>query len=110
MECQGVKGEPLAWNIEDTLVEDGAMLENFRGQGYDYSSAMSSKSKGVFGRILKNNPEALYVHCSSNRLSLVDAKAWKLPTVKQMFRVTQKLSSSFYPFFHTNTVLKEENG
>ena len=51
MECEGVTGEVLAKNIEDTLDEVRLPLENCRGQGYDGANAMSGKSKGVSGRI-----------------------------------------------------------
>ena len=55
----GVTGEALAKNVEDTLNEIGLPLEQCRGQGYDGASAMSSKSKGVSGRILSKNPKAI---------------------------------------------------
>ena len=89
VQCEGVTGEALATNIEDTLQELSLPLENCRGQGYDGASAMSSQSKGVSGRILKKNPKALYVHCSSHRLNLVVAKACQLPSVVQMLGCAQ---------------------
>jgi hypothetical protein len=97
VQCEGVTGEALATNIEDTLQELSLPLENCRGQGYDGASAMSSQSKGVSGRILKKNPKALYVHCSSHRLNLVVAKACQLPSVVQMLGCAQKITSFFSP-------------
>ena len=76
VDCKkGVTGEALAVNVEDTLEKVGLPLADCRGQGYDQASSMSSKVKGVSGRILKKNPKALYVHCSSHCLNLVVAKA-----------------------------------
>ncbi len=108
VQCEGVTGEALAKNIEDTLQEVGLPLENCCGQGYDGASAMSSKSKGVCGRILKKNPKALYVHCSSHRLNLVVAKACTLPSVVQMLGVAQKITSFFRPSPQRMHLLKKK--
>ncbi|XP_046844785.1 52 kDa repressor of the inhibitor of the protein kinase-like [Xenia sp. Carnegie-2017] len=97
VECEGMTGEALAKNIEDTLNEVGLLLSNCRGQCYDGASAMSSKSKGVAGRILKKNPKALYIHCASHRLNLVVAKACGEQTVKNMLGHAQKIFSFFSP-------------
>ena len=54
VECDdGMTGEALAKNVEDTLDEIGLPLSQCCGQGYDGASAMSSEVKGVSGRILK---------------------------------------------------------
>ena len=75
VDCQeGMTGLALTKYIEDTLDDVGLPLQNCRDQGYDGASAMSSERKGVSGRILRKNPKALYVHCSSHRLNLVVAK------------------------------------
>ena len=88
--------------------EVGLPLDNCRGQGYDGASAMSSKSKGVSGRILRKNPKALYVHCSSHRLNLVVAKACKLPSVIHMLGHAQKISSFFSPSPQRTQFLKKK--
>jgi hypothetical protein len=108
VQCEGVTGEALAKNIKDTLQEVGLPVENCRGQGYDGASAMSSKSKGVCGRILKKNPKALYVHCSSYRLNLVVAKACTLPSVVQMLGVAHKITSFFRPSPQCMHLLKKK--
>ena len=41
VECEGMTGEALARNIEDTLIEVGAPLENCRGQGYDGATILA---------------------------------------------------------------------
>ena len=107
VQCKGVMGEALANNIEDTLQELGLPLGNCCGQGYDGASAMSSQSKGVSGRILKKNPKALYVHCSSHRLNLVVAKACQLPSVVQMLGCAQ-ITNFFQSLSSTNAVFEEE--
>ena len=109
VQCEGVTGEALAKNIEDAMDEVGLPLDNCRGQGYDGASAMSSKSKGVCGQILRRNPQALYVHCSSHRLNLVVAKACKLPSVIHMLGHAQKISSFFSPSPKRTQCLKKEN-
>ncbi|XP_046863532.1 zinc finger MYM-type protein 1-like [Xenia sp. Carnegie-2017] len=110
VECEGMTGEALAKNIEDTLNEVGLLLSNCRGQCYDGASAMSSKSKGVAGRILKKNPKALYIHYASHRLNLVVAKACGEQTVKNMLGHAQKIFSFFSPSPPTNAVLEAEYG
>ena len=95
VECEeGVTGEALAKYVEDTLGEIGLPLSNCRGQGYDGASSMSSKARGVSGRILRKNPKALYVHCSSHRLNLV-AKPCTLPVVRNMLGQAKKIASFF---------------
>ena len=107
VECEGMTGEALAKNIEDTLQEVGLSLENCRGQGYDGASAMSSQSKGVSGRILSKNPKALYVHCSSHRLNLVVAKACQLTPVRNMLGHAQKIPTFFSPSLQCTQLLKK---
>ena len=97
VECEGMTGEALANNIEETLKEVGLPLGNCRGQGYDGASAMSSQAKGVSGRILSKNPKALYVHCTSHRLNLVVSKACEITPVKHMLSHAQKIASFFSP-------------
>ena len=59
VECEeGVTGEGLAKYVEDTLGEVGLALSNCCGQEYDGASSMSSKTRGVSGRILRKNPKA----------------------------------------------------
>jgi len=108
VKCEGVTGEALAKNVENAMDEIGLSLDNCRGQGYDGASAMSSKSKGVSGRILQKNPKALYVHCSSHRLNLVVAKACKPPSVMHMLGHAQKISSFFSPSPQRTQFLKKK--
>ena len=108
VECDdGMTGEALAKSVEDVLDEIGLPLSQCRGQGYDGASAMSSEVKGVSGRILKKNPKALYIHCSSHRLNLVVAKTCDIQSVKNMSQA-QKISSFFSPSPKRTMLLKEK--
>ena len=99
VDCKkGVTGEALAVNVEDTLEKVGLPLADCRGQSYDRASSMSSKVKGVSGRILKKNPKALYVHCSSHCLNLVVTKACTIPVVRNMLGQAKKIASFFNSF------------
>ena len=109
VECDdGMTGEALAKNVEDALDEIGLPLSQYRGQGYDGASAMSSQVKGVSGHILKKNPKALYIHCSSHRLNLVVAKTCIIQSVKNMLSQEQKNSSFFSPSPKRTMLLKEK--
>ena len=109
VECDdGMTGEALAKNVEDALDEIGLPLSQCRGQGYDGASAMSSQVKGVSGRILKKNPKALYIHCSSHRLNLAVAKTCDIQSVKNMLSQAQKISSFFTPSPKRTMLLKEK--
>ena len=106
---EGLTGEALAKNIEDTLKEVGLPLANCRGQGYDGASAMSSMRKGVSGCILANNPKAIYVHCTSHRLNLAVAKACNIPAVSHMLSQAKRLVSFFF-ICSARAIIIEENG
>ena len=78
---------------------DPTLVELFKQQKKNAKlvkiSSMSSKVKGVSGRILKKNPKALYVHCSSHRLNLMVAKACTIPVVRNMLGQAKKIASFF---------------
>jgi hypothetical protein len=102
VECEdGMTGEALPKNIEDTFSEIGLPLGQCCGQGYDGASAMSSKSKGMSGRILQKNPKALYVHCSID-------KTCGIQMVKNMLSHGQTISSFFSPSPKRTQLLKKK--
>ena len=49
-------------------------IQNCRGQGYDGASNMSS-ARGVQGRLLAENPKAMYIQCNSHVLNLCIVEA-----------------------------------
>ena len=109
VECDdGVTGKALAKNVEDTLDEIGLPLGQCRGQGYDGASAMSSKSKGVSGRILSKNSKAIYVHCASHCLNLVIAKTCKLTSIRNMLGHAQTISTFYSPSPKRTQVLRQK--
>ncbi|XP_050548290.1 zinc finger MYM-type protein 1-like, partial [Daktulosphaira vitifoliae] len=65
-----VSGKSLANYIITELKELNIEVENLRGQGYDGTASMSGKFNGVAALIKKEQPKALYVHCSAHNLNL----------------------------------------
>ncbi|XP_003741226.1 zinc finger MYM-type protein 1-like [Galendromus occidentalis] len=63
-------GAGLAATITRALHEEGIIVANMRGQGYDGCSSMRGKYKGVQAEIKKIVPKALYSHCASHCLNL----------------------------------------
>ncbi|KAI8541986.1 hypothetical protein RHMOL_Rhmol08G0104000 [Rhododendron molle] len=45
-------------------------MGDLRGQGYDNSSNMKGKNKGVQKRLLDKNPRAFYTPCGCHSLNL----------------------------------------
>lgn len=57
--------------IRDILLRLDIPLKKCRGQCYNGASSMSGCYSGVQARILEEQPNAFYVHCSSHVLNLV---------------------------------------
>ena len=79
-----ITGEQIANKIIAFLTENGILVMNMRGQGYDGASNMSSERVGVQGRIRQVSPLATYVHCNGHCLNLVIAKSCSLPDVQNV--------------------------
>lgn len=88
-------GEALAIAILSTLQTMGLSVHNIRGQGYDGAAAMSSEKVGVQGRIIQEEPKAVYTHCSSHNLNLVIAHSCSLPNVRNMLDILKEASLFF---------------
>ena len=78
-----ITGEVLANKLKEMLEKYGLELGNCRGQGYDGAANMSGES-GVQGRLLRENPKAMYIHCNSHILNLCIVQACSLQTVRNM--------------------------
>ena len=105
--CEGMTGEALAKNIEDTLAELNLPLENCHGQGYDGASAMSSKTKGASGRILTKNPKAFV--CPLFQPS-VESCCQSMPNSNCSPNVRACTEDrKFFPSFSTRAVAEKEN-
>jgi len=80
-----ITGEHIASAVTTNLNTLGLPLENIRGQGYDGAANMASEKVGVMqGRIRREAPLAIYVHCSGHALNLVITHSCSLPTVRNM--------------------------
>ena len=89
-----ITGEVLAHAIKESLNRFDLDIQNCRGQGYDSVSNMCSArgvqgvckgcARGVQGRLLTENPKAMYIHCNSHVLNLCIVKACSLPPICNM--------------------------
>lgn len=77
-------GEGLTKTILNMLHEFGLSIKDLRGQGYDGGANMAGKLRGVQSRILKEQPLALYTHCSSHCLNLALSKSCNMQAVRNV--------------------------
>jgi len=75
-------GKDLASTILTQLSQLGLNLEHMRGQGYDGSSNMSGKYRGVQARVKELYPLAMYTHCCNHVLNLVISTSSQLPVIR----------------------------
>ena len=71
-----------AGGIIEVLRDEGIVVTDMRGQGYDGCSAMKGAVKGVQAEIKKIIPQALCFQYSSHRLNLALAHSVQQATVK----------------------------
>ena len=62
-----ITGEVLASKLKEMLVTYGLDFRDCWEQGYDGAANVSRKS-GVQGRLMAENPKAVYIHCNSHIL------------------------------------------
>ena len=67
---QKTDAETITKGIKDILLRCNLLLSNCRWQGYDGAAAMSSDINGVVGKIIAENPAAIYLHCANHCLDL----------------------------------------
>lgn len=67
-------GKELANLILENFYKFDIELKYLCGQGYDGTSTVSGKYKGVQAHTKKLHPPAVYVHCSAHLLNLVLSK------------------------------------
>ena len=58
-----ITGEVLACKIKEHLTKWDIDFQDCRGQGYDGATNMSAE-RGVQGRLVAENPKAVYTHCN----------------------------------------------
>ena len=78
-----ITGAVLAKKLKEMLVMYGLDFANCRGQGYDGATNMSGEA-GVQGRLMAENPKAVYVHCNSHILNLCIVQACSLQAIRNM--------------------------
>ena len=96
LHCEhGLSGEGLTKLLLDGISDLGLNIDNVRGQGYDGAGNVAGKEKGVAARILKLNKKALFVHCSSHRLSLSVSKSCGIPLIRNVMDKVKEISYFF---------------
>ena len=111
LKLTSLDAEKIARNILDALREWGPNLEYLVGQGYDGAAVMSSPINGVQAKIAAEYPNATYVHCRSNVLSLALSSSCKnVKVIQNLFdnvgRITWFLGGSV----KRKQILLEETG
>ena len=72
IQCKsGLTGKDLYNEVTEELSSFGLDLQNCRGKGYDDAGAVSGHVNGLPALILRENSQALYGHCASDRFNLV---------------------------------------
>ncbi|KAJ8971195.1 hypothetical protein NQ314_000831 [Rhamnusium bicolor] len=79
---ESTTGETLSEIILNTMASLNINTEKLRGQGYDGTSNMTGKFKGVKTRIMVKFPLAQYTHCSNHALNLVVIASCSLKPIK----------------------------
>uniref|UniRef100_A0A915HT37 DUF4371 domain-containing protein n=1 Tax=Romanomermis culicivorax TaxID=13658 RepID=A0A915HT37_ROMCU len=74
-ELTGTTGKKVADSLLDSLKMYNFNINEIVAQGYDGASNMSSRDKGVHGRIKEIVPTAEYFWCAAHRLNLVTTDA-----------------------------------
>ena len=88
-------GEGLATSILTRLGQMPVDLSYMVGQGYDGASAMSGVFNGVQAIILRQDPSAIYVHCSSHCLNLILSTACKLQQIRNTHGIIGEVAVFF---------------
>ncbi|XP_039547283.1 zinc finger MYM-type protein 1-like isoform X1 [Pimephales promelas] len=101
-------GLGLSTLILRRLEELNIPFENCRGQSYDNGANMKRQNKGTQARLLKKNPQALYVPCAAHKLNLMVADSAKgSADATNFFGVVQKLYTLFAAASQRWAILKD---
>ena len=82
MPLERITGEHLAEKMVKFYNDVNLDLQQIRGQCYDGASNMSSRKKGLSGRILDKNYKAISTHCNSHVLNLSIAGTVKVGPIE----------------------------
>ena len=72
-------------------------MENLCGQAYDGAGAMAVRIQGVAAWIMADYPKAVYTHCSSHNLCIVNSA--KEADVRNMMDVAGSVARFFLTIF-----------
>ena len=84
LEVERITGAVIAGAILKKIEMYGLNIADFRGQGYDGASNMSSAARGVRGIITQSSPNAVYIHCNCHVLNLSIVIACSHPSIRNM--------------------------
>lgn len=91
----GVTGEAISELIKSAVTSLGLDLADCRGQCYDGAGNMAGTVKGAAARILKDYPDAGYVHCNSHKLNLCVMTACQVQSVRNMLGTMGEIANYF---------------
>ena len=107
LECSyGLNGQSLYRTIKEFLVSVGIDISDCRGQGYDGAGAAAGKNQGLPAHVLRENPKALYTHCSCHRLNLAVAASCREQRVQHLMTNIKEISYFLISQFHAKTASK----
>nr|XP_047124269.1 zinc finger MYM-type protein 1-like [Hydra vulgaris] len=110
-ELEMKKGSDITKLILNVLEENELDIKNYRGQGYDNGANMAGIYNGVQALIRQNNPQAIFILCSTHSLNLCAVHAIESSTpAKSYFRNIKKLYNLFSSSPVRWKILQEETG
>ena len=83
MALERITGEHMAEKMEKFYNNVNFDIQQIRGQCYDGASNMLSRKKGLSGRILNKNHNAISTHCNSHVLNLSIAGTVKVGPIER---------------------------
>ena len=93
MECKyGLSGHSLYRTIKEYLDQAGLDISDCRGQAYDGAASVSGKGRGLAVYFTRDNPKALYTHCSSHRLNLAVVASCSLQQVRNVMQQIKEIT------------------
>ena len=92
----GFAGKDLYNEVTEALSGFCLVLQNCRGQGYGGAGAVSGYVNGRSAFILRENSKALYIHCASHKLNLVNGTSCKMSSAHNLINVIKDISCLFY--------------
>lgn len=79
-----------------------------RGQGYDGSSNMAGKFKGVQASIKEKQSLALYIHCASHKLNLAISKACSMRSIRNAVGLVKEIINAVRESAERMNLMREE--